>query len=367
MDKKIRTVGAALLAAIWLVLVVACWLKPAKDVSVAERRPLAQFPGISADTLLNGKFMTDFESYTLDQFPARDLFRKVKSLVSYYVLGNKDVNGIYITDGYAAKQEYPLRQDSVEYAAGRFRFVYEKYLQNTDSKIYFGAVPDKGYYLADKSGHLAMDYAQMFTQLQAQIPWATFVDLTDTLDKTCYYYTDTHWRQEMLLDAAGVLCQAMGMPAPEAQAFTKTQIDRPFYGVYYGQAALPMEPERLYILESNRLSQCRVYDYETDAYNEIYDLQKVDSKDLYDVYLSGAKSLLRIENPTAKTDRELIIFRDSFGSSIAPLLVSEYKTATLVDIRYISSAMLDRYLTFDGQDVLFLYSTLVLNNANTIK
>ena len=367
MDKKIRMVGAALLAVVWLVLAAVCWFAPAKDISAAERRPLAQFPEVSADTVLSGKFMTDFESYTLDQFPGRDLFRKMKSLVSYYVLGNKDVNGIYITDGYAAKQEYPFQQDSIEYAAGRFQFVYEKYLQNTDSKIYFGAVPDKSYYLAEQSGHLAMDYEKMFAQLQTKLSWATFVDLTGTLDKSNYYYTDTHWRQETLLDAAGALCQAMGMPAPEAESFNKTQIDRPFCGVYYGQAALPMDSESLYILESDRLDRCRVYDYETETYNAIYDLQKVDSKDLYDVYLSGAKSLLRIENPTAKTDRELIIFRDSFGSSIAPLLVSEYKTVTLVDIRYISSALLERYLTFDGQDVLFLYSTLVLNNSNTLK
>ena len=29
--------------------------------------------------------------------------------------------------------------------------------------------------------------------------------------------------------------------------------------------------------------------------------------------------------------------------------------------------MLDKFLTFDGQDVLFLYSTLILNNSATLK
>ena len=85
------------------------------------------------------------------------------------------------------------------------------------------------------------------------------------------------------------------------------------------------------------------------------------------MYLSGPQSLLRIENPNAATDRELILFRDSFGSSLAPLLVSDYKTVTLVDIRYLSSQMLSRYLEFKGQDVLFLYSTSVLNSGTTLK
>ena len=110
-----------------------------------------------------------------------------------------------------------------------------------------------------------------------------------------------------------------------------------------------------------------MYNFETDKYGDIYDLTKLDSPDLYEVFLSGPVSMLRIENPQATTDRELILFRDSFGSSLAPLLTQGYKTITLVDLRYVSSAMLDRFLDVHGQDVLFLYSTLVLNNSETIK
>jgi hypothetical protein len=40
---------------------------------------------------------------------------------------------------------------------------------------------------------------------------------------------------------------------------------------------------------------------------------------------------------------------------------------TLVDIRYIQPQILNRFLSFEGCDVLFLYSTPVLNNSATIK
>ena len=96
-------------------------------------------------------------------------------------------------------------------------------------------------------------------------------------------------------------------------------------------------------------------------------MTKLSSRDLYDVFLSGSKSLLRIDNPGAETDRELIVFRDSFGSAMVPLLVHGYRTVTLVDVRYVQSGMLGQYLEFTGQDVLFLYSTLVLNNSTAIK
>ena len=61
------------------------------------------------------------------------------------------------------------------------------------------------------------------------------------------------------------------------------------------------------------------------------------------------------------------MFRDSFGSSLAPLLASGYRTITLVDLRYITSAELGKYLEVTDQDVLFLYSTLLLNNSMAMR
>ena len=89
--------------------------------------------------------------------------------------------------------------------------------------------------------------------------------------------------------------------------------------------------------------------------------------DGYDTFLSGAQALLTVENPLAGTDRRLILFRDSFGSSLAPLLLDSYREITLVDLRYLSSSLLGDYVDFDGADVLFLYSTSILNSAMLLK
>ena len=163
------------------------------------------------------------------------------------------------------------------------------------------------------------------------------------------------------------LAQAMGGQGPKEEDFTFTKVDRLFYGVYYGQAALPMAGEDLYILESDVLSACRVQDKETNKFVTVYNPEDLESSDLYDIYLGGAKPLLVIENPNAKTSKSLVIFRDSFGSSISPLLVQDYKTVTVVDIRYISSNILGNYLRFTNQDVLFLYSSLILNSSSGLQ
>ena len=126
MNKKIKdllTLGAAAL----FVLVFALWgiLKEDDALSVSERRALKQFPTLNAEEVLSGRFQSNFESYTLDQFPLRDEFRTLKALAVRDLFLERDNNGIYVAGGYAAKLDYPVNEDSVAHATDRFRYVYE--------------------------------------------------------------------------------------------------------------------------------------------------------------------------------------------------------------------------------------------------
>ena len=66
-------------------------------------------------------------------------------------------------------------------------------------------------------------------------------------------------------------------------------------------------------------------------------------------------------------NKNLIIFRDSFASSLAPLLISNYEKITLVDLRYIATDLVGNFISFDESDVLFLYSDSVLNSSSMLK
>lgn len=365
--KSVRAVGAVFLAALWLGLAGFAWLRPADEISGSERRKLAQMPEVSAGSILSGSFMDGFESYTQDQFPLRDSFRTLKSVFHLYALNRQDNNGIYLADGYAAKLEYPLNTASVDHALSVFETIYDTYLAGNGCTVFSAIVPDKGYYLAPEHGYPVMDYGALEEMLRDGMPYASYVNLFDSLTLEDYYRTDTHWRQERLLGTASVLCRAMGVTAPRAEDYTAVAADREFYGVYYGQAALPMEPDTLYTLQSGVLSRCTAYQGVSGETGSVYDESKLSGRDMYDVFLSGAVSVVTVENPDAQTDRELVVFRDSFASAIAPLLVQGYKTVTLVDVRYISTSQLGAYADFAGKDVLFLYSTLVLNNSTALK
>ena len=350
--------------AVWLALTAAMWFAPKQEMSISERRKLQQMPAFTAQTILDGRFMTQFETYSQDQFPLRDSFRRLKAGVSYGVVRRLDNNGIYLAQGSAAKLEYPLNEASVRKAAEKFQHIYDRYLKDSSGKIVFSVVPNKSFYLADANGYPSMDYEAMFSAFR-EIPWATYVDLTPALSADSYYRTDTHWRQECLQDAAALLAQSLDVDI--RADFTPVKLERPFYGVYYGQAALPMKPDELWVLESDSLYACTTYNIENRKTAQVYDMDKLSSRDLYDVFLSGPVSVLTVENPAANTEKELIVFRDSFGSSMVPLLIPGYAKVTLVDIRYLPSDKLGEFVEFGNQDVLFLYSTLVLNQSSMLK
>ena len=336
MNRKIKDALTLGIAAAF-VLMFALWsiCKSDDAVSESERRPLKQFPTLNVEEVLSGRFQSNFESYTLDQFPLRDELRTLKALSVRDLFGEKDNNGIYVADGYAAKLDDTIHEDSLDHAADRFRYVYETYLKNTGANVY-----------------LSVDFAD-------------YIDLTGTLSLSSYDRTDLHWRQEMLAPTAKALADAMGVSL--TVDFTEVPLDTPFYGVYRGQSALPMEPDRLAYLTNDIIGSCRVYDYESGAYLPVYTLEKADGSDPYEIFLSGPKSLLRIENPNAQAERKLLVFRDSFAASLLPLLAEEYSEITLADIRYLSPSMLGKFIDFTAQDVLFLYSTSVLNDSATIK
>lgn len=340
-----------------------CLLKPSDRYSDSERRALASMPEFTLKSVISGKFMSDFEEYATDQFPLRDRFRTLKALTELNVFQKMDNNGIYSSDGHLSKLEYPMNTQMLDHAAERFSWIYETYLEESDASLYFSIVPDKNKFLADACGVLSMDYDAFAEYMKEKTEYMEYIDIYDQLSIEDYYTTDTHWRQECIVDIARTLSDAMGITA--AAEYQENLSDTPFYGVYCGQSALDVPPDTLKYLTNETLDSCMVTSYDTGKPVQVplYDMATAAGKDPYEMFAGGSDALITIENPNASTDRELILFRDSFGSSIAPLFMSGYSKVTLVDIRYVQSSMLGQFIEFDDQDVLFLYSTLLLNNS----
>lgn len=343
-----------------------CLLLPKDKYSESERRLLSPMPEFGAAGVWSGRFMSDFEAYAVDSFPFRNFLRSVKAVTTLHIFCKQDNNGVYVAEDFLSAMEYPVNEASLKRAVGRFRYICEKYLTD-ENQVYLSVIPDKNCFLAKEGGYLSMDYADFEYQMEEQADFATYISISDLLERDDYYRTDTHWRQEKIMDVAERLALSMGTTLSEDYEIHTLEQD--FYGVYYGQAALPFVPDKLMYVTGEDIRNCQVYDWQNQREIPVYNIsdEETTGRDPYEMFLSGSLSLITIKNPYAQTDKKLVMFRDSFGSSIAPLLISGYAQIDLVDIRYIHPDHLGQFIDFNHCDVLFLYSTLVLNNSDTIK
>ena len=332
-----------------------------RDISNEERRKLSQMPAFTVEKLMSGEYFQDMESYLLDQFPLRENLRKIKSFVSTKIFKQKDNNNIYTVNGSIFKMEYPLNETSIYNSAKFYNEIAEKYFKN--SNVYYTVVPDKNYFV--KGDYLKLDYKKLIDIMKNNTKNMKYIDITGDLDIDDYYNTDLHWKQEDLINVANKILTSMGEKVLDNNYKEKT-FDN-FHGAYYGQSATNIKPDKLTYLTNDTIENCKVYDYEMQEYMKVYNDEDFNNVDSYDIYLGGDKSLLTIENPSNTSGKELYIFRDSFGSSLSPLLVENYSKVTLVDMRYMSADQFEKFVHVKyNSDVLFMYNTLILNNSGVI-
>ena len=338
-------------------------LKPSTEISQTERRKLAQFPKITAQRIFNGSFSKEFENYATDQIVKREEFRKLKSVAELNLFRKKDNNGIYEYKDSIVKIEYPLNENSILNATNKINEIQKKYFAG--KKSYYAIVPDKNYF-TDKTKYISMDYEKLEQIMKQNMQDIEYINLFDCLELEDYYRTDIHWKQENLQKVVEKISRQMGFKNRLTKGFTKEPVIE-FEGLYAGQLPLATRKDEICILTNETIQKASVYSYETNKETSIYDKEKLSSNDKYDIYLSGPTPLITITNPEAKTDKELIVFRDSFASSLVPLFTEAYRKITLIDIRYMRSKDIEKYIEIKDQEILYLYSTLVLNNSNILK
>jgi len=337
------------------------WIfKEKEEVIASERRKATKMPPISQ--IFDDTYSQEFDKHMSDTFPLREAFRKINTALRLDILRQSDVNGYYRNDGHISKVENEFRENQIIAGANKINEITEKYLQN--SNVFYSVIPDKNYFLAKKSGYPHIDYEKMLTILSENIARAEYIDIFPLLSIDDYYKTDSHWRQEKILPVAEKLLQGMGKPLKKIN-YTENTVNN-FIGVHGQQSGIKSSPEGMTYLTNDTLLGIKVTSVEDKGTLDVYNKEKLDSPDMYDTYLHGAKALLTLERES-DSPNHLIIFRDSFGSSIAPLFAENYSKITLVDLRYISSSVIGDYVDFQNADVLFLYNTSIVNNAMLLR
>lgn len=330
--------------------------KEDKKVSISERRKLLQMPKFSIATFYNGSFQDKFENYLKDQITFREFFKNVNFNFKENVLKNKDTNGYFVKDDVIFKLG-KTNKYNIDKTISNLNEIINLYMK--DNKIYASIIPDKNYYLEDNT-YLNLDVEYMEDNIKNKMN-VSYIDIKDKINLNSFYSADIHLKQECTIDLVYTLLNSMGKESININDFKVSKIGE-FEGSYYYNTYKKLKKDTLNILSNETLDNLNAYNFEKNVYEPVYNFEKYNTSiDKYDVFLSGPTSIQKIENKNAKEDNNLIVFRDSFGSELVPLMLQNYHYVTLIDLRYVSPKILDNYVDFTNADVLFIYSAEVVN------
>lgn len=278
----------------------------------------------------------------------------------------------FVVEDGVYRNEDALDEKSVERAIGKFKSFQEIYCGDA-ARVFLALIPSKNGYLNGTNGHI--NEAEFAILQSVYDKWGrNFIDLSVCLDLEDYYRTDPHWRQEALGNVLMELGAALEFETdtsdwaetPLTENWTPEVLTENYIGVYGAEVENPV-PETMTVLHHPAMEHMTVYNGETGEEIPLYDTAKLTARDPYELFVGGPLSLVTIENSAADNDRHLVVVRDSFASALLPMLAQSYAKVTAVDIRYMMPAMVGNFVDFTDADVLFLYSSTVINNSITLK
>lgn len=110
---KTDTICAFVIVVLFCVGALVNMFSEPKLMSEKENRGLAQFPQTSVQSIFNGSFMREFETYSADQFAWRDIAVSIKANCER-LLGKKGNNGVHFADnGYLIARPEAFNADNV--------------------------------------------------------------------------------------------------------------------------------------------------------------------------------------------------------------------------------------------------------------
>lgn len=268
-------------------------------------------------------------------------------LTNNILIANK--RGITLYGGaWGAEQEY-----------ASYLNAYKEALPNVN--IYSMVLPtSSSFYLPDKYKDLAHSEKEDFDSIEASLRNVLYVDAYSILeahkDEAIYSRTDHHWQPLGAYYAAQIFALTAGVPFKELSEYEKVTLPGYVGTLYmYTQSSTLMNnPEDfVYYKPGNEVS---VTQYDTRfgnpvAANLLLDPSQMPNSGYYMVF--GADERIVHVNTDCKNGRTLVIFKDSYGNALLPMLTGSFENIYLCDIRYFELNAAEFIRSVQATDLLF--------------
>ena len=245
-----------------------------------------------------------------------------------------------------------------------------------DVNVYSMVLPTScSYYLPDKYKDLAASEKADFDRMGETFEDVTYVDaytaLEEHKDEAIYSRTDHHWQPLGAYYAAQEFAKAAGVPFDDLEDDYETVTLPGYVGTLYNftqSSKLLNNPEDFVYYIPKR--EVEVTQYNTSFTNPqsaplTYDPSWFGSSGYYMVF--GSDDRIAHVKTDCKNGRTLVIFKDSYGNALLPMLTGSFENIYLCDIRYFDLNAADFIKKVGATDLLFSmcsYSAVGVNRTH---
>lgn len=327
---------------------------PKKEFSENENRYLQTFPEFSFESLLDGKFISEFESYLTDHFPLRDTFMGIKTRFQL-LLGQRLINDVYI-----GKDEYLFQKYNDPINTDKLINKLNEFYTNNSVNMEIMLVPSSGVINENKLPNNVSFKNQIDTinYIYENIKFNS-IDVTNALiegnkEYEMYYRLDHHWTTYGAYYAYLEFCKSNNLEPLSMDDFTIKTVTNEFNGTIYSKANIySYKPDKIDVFLNNEQITVN-YVASNKITNTLYEEKHLSTKDKYAYFLDANHALIEITNESK--EGEILIIKDSYANSFIPFLTSHYNKIHVMDLRFYNGSVTEYIKQNNIENVLFLYN-----------
>jgi hypothetical protein len=238
--------------------------------------------------------------------------------------------------------------------------------------VYSMVLPtSSSFYLPEEYSNLAYSEKDDFDKIEASLKGVIPVDAYNILnahkDEAIYSRTDHHWQPLGAYYAAEQFALMAGVPFADLSEYETVTLPG-YVGTLYmytQSATLLNNPEDFVYYKPKTPVTVTQYDTHFNnpvAANLLLDPSPMPNSGYYMVF--GSDERIVHVNTECKNGRNLVIFKDSYGNALLPMLTSSFENIYLCDIRYFDLNAIDFIDSVEATDVLFAMCSFSAVGAN---
>lgn len=329
-------------------------ITPDRDFSDMENRSLQNYPKLTMDKLLSGKYSTEMDEYVTDQFIYRDTFIGIKSNTEF-LLGKQENNNVFLTE----KETLIERFNEPDYdTVDKNIKAIKEFIEAVDVPVYTALIPGQAEIYKELLPDNAPTYeaSKLINYTYDKLQNEKTVDIQSLLEQNkeeyIFYNTDHHWTSQGAYYGYCAIVESIGLEKIPLSKYKQTEIASDFNGTVFSKSGIKKaKSDIIYTYQENQ--EIQVNEGKGYEIQMLYDESYIDEKDKYSLFLGGNDPMVLIEgNGTDK----ILLLKDSFTNSMVPFFIEQFQEIHVVDLRFTRESI-SEYVNAEGIDyVVICYS-----------